>query len=241
MDSLFRSSRVKLSTLTNLSHLTKGTKDHLKNVYSCLTIALLAAGIGAYLNMTYALINHTGILHMFFMIGLMSGLAFIPHKKENFMKRLGLLLAIGCFIGMETAPLLRLVIMLDPTLITTAFFTASTMFLCFTLSALFARRRSFLYLGGILGSLLMISLLGAFAIYFTGSFALYKFHVYLGALISCGFIVYDTQIIVERHMNGDDDFIMHAVHLFIDFVNLFRTLLQILAVNDSENKRRRRN
>ena len=127
---------------------------------------------------------------------------------------------------METAPLLRLVIMLDPALITTAFFTASTMFLCFTLSALFARRRSFLYLGGekaeelfdlfddeilfvgILGSLLMISLLGAFAIYFTGSFALYKFHVYLGALISCGFIVYDTQIIVERHMNGDDDFIM---------------------------------
>ena len=45
----------------------------------------------------------------------------------------------------------------------------------------------------------------------------------------CGFVLYDTQLIIEKRRIGDKDFVWHSVDLFIDFVNIFRYLLIILA------------
>lgn len=45
----------------------------------------------------------------------------------------------------------------------------------------------------------------------------------------CAFVLYDTQLIMEKRRNGDKDFIAHSVDLFIDFIGIFRRLLIILA------------
>lgn len=56
-----------------------------------------------------------------------------------------------------------------------------------------------------------------------------KAYLYLAFGVTCGFVLYDTQLIIEKRRMGDKDFVWHSVDLFIDFVNIFRYLLIILA------------
>ena len=44
----------------------------------------------------------------------------------------------------------------------------------------------------------------------------------------CGFIMFDTQLIIRKARNGDKDFIAHSLDLFIDFVQVFRKVLILL-------------
>lgn len=48
----------------------------------------------------------------------------------------------------------------------------------------------------------------------------------------CGFVLFDTQLIIEKAENGDKDFMWHWADLFFDFVTLFRKLMIILAMNE---------
>ena len=44
----------------------------------------------------------------------------------------------------------------------------------------------------------------------------------------CGFIMFDTQLIIRKARMGDKDFIAHSLDLFIDFVQVFRKVLILL-------------
>lgn len=52
--------------------------------------------------------------------------------------------------------------------------------------------------------------------------------MYLGLVLMCGFILYDTQAIIEKRRAGNKDFIGHSLDLFIDFIGVLRRLLVIL-------------
>lgn len=54
-------------------------------------------------------------------------------------------------------------------------------------------------------------------------------YLYLGLALMSGFVLYDTQLIMEKRRAGDKDFIAHSVDLFVDFIGIFRRLLIILA------------
>ena len=56
-----------------------------------------------------------------------------------------------------------------------------------------------------------------------------QFELYFGLILFCGFILFDTQLIVEKFESGDTDYLWHSIDLFLDFVNIFRRLLIILA------------
>lgn len=45
----------------------------------------------------------------------------------------------------------------------------------------------------------------------------------------CGFVLYDTQLIIEKCRAGNKDFVTHALDLFIDFIGIFKRLLIILS------------
>lgn len=104
----------------------------------------------------------------------------------------------------------------------------TVIFVSFSISALLAERGRWLYLGGTLMSMLSIMTLFSFANLFLRSHILYQAHVYVGLFMICGFVIYDTQLIIEKHHMGSRDFIMHSLDLFIDFVGVFRHLLVIL-------------
>lgn len=238
MESLFRREAVKFSTLTNLSHLTTATKNHLRNVYTCLSLSMLSAAAGAYLNMKQMVIMGNSFLLCLLLLGGVFWLHSIPHTKKNLNKRLAILCGIGFLLGAQATPLLNMAMILNPSIIVSAFMTTCSIFVCFTMSALLARRRTYLYLGGILSSVCMAMMIGS--LFGIRSMGMFKFYMYAGVAIAVAFILYDTQIIIEKHMMGDDDYILHSVTLFIDFIQLFRNLLMILAVNDAEDKKRKR-
>lgn len=133
-------------------------------------------------------------------------------------------------------------------------------FACFSVAAMVARRREYLYLGGLLSSGLSMLLWLQFASsIFGGSTAIFKFEVrrcstderlclksflldvvtdimlillslqlYFGLLIFVGYIVVDTQDIIEKAHYGDRDYVKHALTLFVDFVAVFVRILVIM-------------
>uniref|UniRef100_A0A4X1WCJ7 Transmembrane BAX inhibitor motif containing 6 n=1 Tax=Sus scrofa TaxID=9823 RepID=A0A4X1WCJ7_PIG len=122
----------------------------------------------------------------------------------------------------------------------TAFMGTAMIFTCFTLSALYARRRSYLFLGGILMSAMSLMVLSSLGNLFFGSIWLFQANLYVGLVVMCGFVLFDTQLIIEKAENGDKDYIWHCVDLFLDFVTLFRKLMMILAMNEKDKKKEKK-
>merc|ERR1711973_200165 len=208
MDALLGQRPISLKALFDFSKIDASTKKHLKNVYASL------AGIGFIL-----------------------ALGFTSNEPKNQLKRLGYLTGFGACSGLSLGPLLDHVIAVNPQIISTAFFASALIFVCFSLTALWAEERSYLYLGGSLMSALSIMSMMALMNIFFRSNMLFQVHLYGGLLVFCGFILYDTQLIIEKKRNGDNDFIWHSVDLFLDFVNIFRRILIILS-NKEEKKRK---
>lgn len=53
-------------------------------------------------------------------------------------------------------------------------------------------------------------------------------YLMVGLLTACLYVIYDTQMIIERAEMGDKDEISHALTLFMDVFDLFIKILQIL-------------
>ena len=70
-----------------------------------------------------------------------------------------------------------------------------------------------------------------------GSMGVFNFLLYFGLLIMCGFVLYDTQLIVEKAKAGSRDYLSHAIELFVDFVGIFIRLVIILTKNSREEKK----
>jgi len=224
------------TNMMTFEHLEKPVQKHLKKVYTTLSIALVLAAAGAYVHL-FTNILQAGFLSFIGSIGLLILLSCTSHTQANESKRFGYLMGFSFFSGLALGPLLDMVMSIDETIIPTALMGTSIVFICFTLSALLNTSKQWIYLGGILLSAMSWMLLLSVVNIFFRNPLLYNINLYGGLLIVLGFILYDTQMIVEKRRRGDDDYIWHSVDLFIDFMNLFRRILIILA-NNSDNKKK---
>jgi FtsH-binding integral membrane protein len=154
-----------------------------------------------------------------------------PLRMDDIVKRGSLLLAFAFFQGASLGNLIQLAIEVDPRLILTAFLGTFTVFACFSISALFARRKTYLFLGGFLSSCLSnLIWLGLFNLFFQTEF-LFLVSLYGGLFLFGGFVLYDTQVILEKINCGDNDFLRHSLELYLDFINIFVRILIILIRN----------
>ncbi|XP_020217131.1 bax inhibitor 1 [Cajanus cajan] len=226
-------------TLKNFRQISPLVQNHLKQVYFTLSFAVLAAAVGAYL---HVLFNIGGFLTTVACVGTSLWLLSTPPFEER--KRVTLLMLSSLFQGASIGPLIDLAVKIDPSLIFSTFVGTSLAFACFSGAALVARRREYLYLGGLVSSGLSILLWLHFASsIFGGSTALFKFELYFGLLVFVGYIVVDTQEIVERAHFGDLDYVKHALTLFTDLIAVFVRILVIMLKNSaerSEKKKKRR-
>ncbi|PSC72482.1 Bax inhibitor 1 [Micractinium conductrix] len=143
--------------------------------------------------------------------------------------------------GLLLAPLVRTALALHPGVLFTAFAGTAGVFACFSAAALLSPRRQYLYLGGILSSVLSTFLmlrLGSF--FFGGAALLFQAELYVGLAVFAGYVVYDTQVIVERSEAGACDELRDALSLYTDFVAIFVRLLVILLRSAEEKQRRER-
>ncbi|KAG6483304.1 hypothetical protein ZIOFF_059948 [Zingiber officinale] len=208
-------------------------------VYLTLCCALAASAAGAYLHI---LMNIGGFLTMMGCFGSIMGLLSMPPYEEK--KRFGLLMAASAFEGASIGPLIELAIEFDSSILVTAFVGTAIAFACFSGAALLAKRREYLYLGGLLSSGLSILIWLQFASSIFGqSTAGLKIELYLGLLVFIGYMIYDTQEILERAYHGEMDYVKHALTLFTDFLAVFVRILIIMIKNSSEkseDKRRKK-
>ncbi|XP_018331028.1 bax inhibitor 1 [Agrilus planipennis] len=216
-------------------------RQHLKNVYACLTMSTLAAAAGASIHL------FTDILQAGFLSAIGSLICFmllVSTPDENGKKlhlRIGYLLGFSALSGVGLGPLLEFIIYINPSIIVTALTATSLIFVSFSVCAMLADRGKFLYLGGTLMSLLSTMMILTLANLFFNSTLLFQVHLYLGLLVMCGFVLYDTQLIIEKRRFGSKDFVAHSLDLFVDFIGIFRRLLIILAQKEQEPQRKKRN
>lgn len=235
MDRLFNRRQYNSKTLLSFNHIEKPVQKHLKNVYSTLCIGLLAAALGGYIHI-YTSLMKAGFLTLIGSIGFMLAIMFTEHRPSTIPKRLGFFIGMATCTGLGLGPLAEAVMQIDPSIVPTAFLGTSVIFACFTLSALTTRDRSYLYLGGILLSTLSVLMLTSIINIFVRSQFLFTAELYIGLAVFCAFILYDTQLVIEKRRLGDEDFVWHAVDLFVDFIEVFRHLMIILG-RKSEKRR----
>lgn len=56
-----------------------------------------------------------------------------------------------------------------------------------------------------------------------------------------GFVLFDTQMIMEKRRAGSTDCIKHSMDLFFDLVTMFRHMLILLTQKNERDERRRKN
>ncbi|KAL2546148.1 Bax inhibitor 1 [Forsythia ovata] len=227
-------------SLKNFRQISPTVQTHLKQVYLLLCCALLSSALGAYLHILW---NVGGFLTTLGCMGSIFWLLTTPPYEEK--KRVSLLMAAALFEGASIGPLIKLAIDFDSSIVVGAFVGCAVAFGCFSAAAMVARRREYLYLGGLLSSGVSILFWLQFASsIFRGYTGLFKFELYFGLLVFVGYIVVDTQDIIEKAHYGDLDYVKHALTLFTDFVAVFVRILIIMLKNASdkeEKKKRRRN
>ncbi|CAN6202882.1 unnamed protein product [Urochloa humidicola] len=247
MESLFgfQSQRTRRSfdSLKRLGHISPAVQSHLKHVYLTLCSALAFSALGAYLHIA---LNVGGTLTT---VGCLAAIAFLislPPSQDQERNRFALLMSAALLQGASVGPLLHLVLQLDPRILVTAFVGTAIAFGCFSGAAIVAKRREYLYLGGLLSSALSILLWLQFAASIFGhSSTTFTFELYFGLLVFLGYMVFDTQEIIERAHHGDMDYIKHALTLFTDFVAVLVRVLVIMLKNaqeksEEEKKRKKR-
>lgn len=218
--------------------LDKRLQLHLKNVYSTLAACLFFAAFGAYVHVCTELLKGN-ILTVFGSIILLVLLYATPDNGQNEKLRLGYLFGFAGLTGLGTGPLLDMAIGIDPGIIATAFFGTSIIFGCFTMASILAPDRKYMYMGGFLMSLMSTMFwMGLFNL-FWGSRFLFQLNLYVGLAMMCAFVLYDTQLIMEKCRMGDKDYIWHSVELFIDFIDIFRRLMIILMQKEQKKSNKK--
>lgn len=221
-------------SIFNFEDLSPTVSSHLRKVFVSLFGLCVVASVGVYLHL---LTNFGGILTALASIGFLIAVASTRHEGAS-SKRMGFVAAFGALKGMSIGPLISMVLKMEDgaSLILTAFVGAALVFACLAGAAAVSPRRSFLWITGILSVGLIALLFMGLLNLFIRSPALFNLHLYLGLFVFCGFVLVDTQMVVERYHYGDHDVLGHSVDLFIDFVAIFVRLLIILSKKKKENK-----
>ena len=218
-------------------------KTHLNKVYSTLSLALFAAACGSYVHLYTDLLSG-GFMATLGAIGFAVALTMTPDSGKNNQKRLYYLLGFAGCTGLCLGPLMDMAMHLNPRIIPMSLLSTCLVFGSFSLSSIFSSHNKWLYLGGGLMSMLSVMTFVSLINLFIGSYYLFQAQLYLGLVVFCVFVMYDTALIIEKRRMGDTDHIKHAMLLFTDFVELFRTILVILMQkerNRSESNRSSRN
>lgn len=105
-------------------------------------------------------------------------------------------------------------------IVTVAFLGTVIVFGSFTGTALYSRRRKYVYLGGILLTALnVLVFLSIFSVLYNTTFFT-MMNLYGGLILFCFYVIYDTQMIIEKRHAGNKDYILHAMELFIGKCNV---------------------
>ncbi|EKX73453.1 conserved hypothetical protein [Theileria equi strain WA] len=224
-------------SLLDFSPLTQPQKDHMAKVYSTLAYCSLV---------TFLSISLPGPLRQIpFFIGLIvfvGSIAYIistPEEKAS-PKRIAAI----TLVGVGQSALIRDFVLsrfnIAPEVITTALMSSIGMFVAFTLSALSMSSRSWFFLGGILGSTMSYMFMVSLMNMFFRSYFVNNVLCLLSLLVHAGFVMYDTQLILKKFEAGGKNYMAHAILLYVDLVDLFIRVCDVLYKKEESKKEKQK-
>ena len=177
------------------SHLSTPVKSMVLSVYTHLAQMLLVSSISSYISSYYNLYFLSNpIVSLVGAIG--CSIMFVLSKEEH--KKKGWSFGFAIFKGLTLAPLIQYSLYMDPSMIAVALSCTAIVFLSFSASVLMTESRQFMYVGGLLGS--MMSVLGWMSLinFFMRSPMLFSLELYLGLFAFSIFLIYDTQLMILK-------------------------------------------
>jgi modulator of FtsH protease len=197
-----------------------------RRVYALLFTGILVTIAGALLAVTNQAVLTGVVQHPIIMIILMFGTLFaVRGASRSFPANIGLLYLFNLIMGVWIAPLLLVYARATPGVLAQAGILTATAFGTLTIYAFVSRRDfsawgSFFFVGLIV--LVVTSLLNIFF----HSNTLQTVIAGVGVLVFSGLLVFDTWRI--RNSYAPDQYIPAALNLYLDVLNLFLFILQLL-------------
>lgn len=223
------------------------TRRNLQRVYENLALTCLLTAMAAYMYVNGQLPEPNFLAGILISASLMI-LAWTRSTPasvvgSNRLIRHGALYTLGFAQGWVISPLIHQVLRFHPESVLVAALGSAGIFGSFTMSALSASRRHYMYLGGILGSVMTVLVLLSLSIIFLNlqSSWLTSIELYVGLFVFSFYVIFDTQLIVERlEQSSTSDIVGHAVSLYMDLMVIFVRLLIILARQREQKQQERK-
>ncbi|KAK9064295.1 hypothetical protein SSX86_015675 [Deinandra increscens subsp. villosa] len=208
----------------------------IRKVYSILTLQLLLTVIVASIVVVTPRINqffHTRnglivyiVIAVFTMIIALL-MSLFMHRHPLNMIMLGLFTVMFAVIVGVSCVFSKGKIILEASILTTVLVVSLTLFTFWAAK----KGYDFNFLGPFLFcALILILLFSIIQIFFPMGSLVRMIVSFVVALVYCGFIIYDTDTLIKRC--SYDEYVMAAAMLYIDMIQLFLTILQILGIID---------
>lgn len=206
----------------------------LKATYQLFAASLLAAAAGAYVGSSIVSILAGPVMWVLFAIELALIFFVIPRVKHTPGVNLAVLFAFTFITGLTIAPLLVSILNMTNggSIVGQAFLMTSVAFGGISMFAM-TTKRDFSSMGKFLFIALIIMIVAGISNIFIQSSMMQLAIASAGALLFSAFILYDTQQIIKGNYDSP---IEAALSLYLDFFNLFISLLQILGIMNSDDK-----
>lgn len=205
----------------------------LKATYQLFAGSLLAATAGAYIGLSIVNLLMGPVKWILFIVELALIFFVIPRVKHTPGVNLAVLFAFTFISGLTIAPLLAAIFAMPSgaAIVGQAFLMTAVAFGGISMFAM-TTKRDFSSMGKFLFIALIIMIVAAISNIFIQSSMMQLIIASGGALLFSAFILYDTQNIIK---GGYDSPVEAALSLYLDFFNLFVSLLQILGIMNSNN------
>ena len=200
----------------------------LQKVYTTFLLSLIVSAGGAYVGLQPNLLKIVANNMLgFFILELVALFATLGLRKSPGINVIALF-GFTFISGLTLAPLMAAYMMMgqgdaikEALVLTVVIFSGLTVYV-FVTKKDFSFLRGFLFMGifGLIG-------MGVMFLFWAPSRDMYLVYCGFGALLFCGYILYDTSLLL--HNWESDDYIGFAISLYLDFLNLFLYLLQLLA------------
>jgi len=205
----------------------------LKATYQLFAGSLLAATAGAYIGLEIVSMLMGPVKWVLFAVELALIFFVIPRTKHIPGVNLAVLFGFTFISGLTIAPLLASIFAMPAgaAIVGQAFLMTSVAFAAISMFAM-TTKRDFSSMGKMLFIALIIMIVAGISNIFIQSSLLQLGIASAGALLFSAFILYDTQQIIKGNYDSPID---AALSLYLDFFNLFISLLQILGIMNSND------
>ena len=200
-----------------------------RRTYSLVFASVLVTIAGAAYAMSSPRMMQTVLDHRF----LMALCVFVPLilaqvSRNSFPQNIGFVFLFTFAEGLYVAPFIAIAEQHNPGIASQAGLLTFTAFGALTMYS-FLSRRDFSAWGGFLFVGLIVLILTSVLNIFFGSAAGYTWIAGIGVLLFSGLLVFDTWRL--RNVYGPDDYVLAAVSIYLDLLNMFLFILSLLSGN----------